>query len=82
MNFHGEKLNQNLRIVEVMRDVSERTGRSLPAIAVRWILDSVPGSVAIAGIKNESQLLSNLDALGWTLSSKDLEALNSVSGQE
>lgn len=79
VNFHGKKLAQNLRIVEVMRQISERTGRSLPAIAVRWILDSVPGSVAIAGIKNEGQLRSNVDALGWTLSLEDLEALNLVS---
>ena len=40
VNFHGEKLERNLRIVEVLRRISEAHGRSVAACAIRWILDT------------------------------------------
>lgn len=81
-NFHGDKLAHNLRIVDVMREIAADAGRSVPAVAIRWILDHLPGSVAIAGIKNVSQLESNLEALGWHLSADQLAALDAVSSSE
>lgn len=79
VNFHGEKLRHNLRIVDVLRGVSRETGRSVPAVAIRWILDRLPGSVAIVGIKNVKQLNSNLEALGWHLDADSMAALEAVS---
>ena len=80
MNFHGEKLRHNLRIVDVLRDVADEVGRSVPAVALRWILDRLPGSVALVGIKNTRQLHQNLEALGWSLPEDAVEALGVVSG--
>jgi len=79
VNFHGEKLAQNLRIVDRLRDIADEVGRSVPAVAIRWILDHVPGSVAIVGIKNERQLAANLEALGWSLDADAVAALDEVS---
>lgn len=79
VNFHGDKLAQNLRIVEVLRDVANEVGKGVPAVAIRWILDNLEGSVAIVGIKNVSQLASNVQALGWHLPDEALSALNDVS---
>ena len=39
VNFHGEKLAKNLDIVEVMRPIAEAHGVSLPAVAIRFIMD-------------------------------------------
>ena len=79
VNFHGEKLRHNLRIVDVLRRIAEEVGRSVPAVAIRWILDHLPGSVAIVGIKSQQQLESNLDAVGWTLTPAALAELDAVS---
>lgn len=81
-NFHGEKLAHNLRIVDALRGIADDVSRSVSAVAIRWILDHLPGSVAIAGIKNVSQLESNLEALGWHLSADHLAALDAVSSSE
>ncbi len=59
-NFHGTKLAENLATVERLRIVSAHTGFTLPQLAIRWALDSVPNSVAIVGIKNSAQLIDNL----------------------
>lgn len=81
VNFHGDKLAHNLRIVDVLRRISDEVGKSVPAVAIRWILDHLPGSVAIVGIKNVQQLESNLEAVGWSLPAEAIEALDSISTQ-
>jgi len=82
VNFHGDKLHHNLRIVEVLRGIAAEVGRPVPAVAIRWILDRLPNSVAMAGIKTTGQLVSNLDSLDWTLPPAHLEALTSISSME
>ena len=79
VNFHGEKLKKNLRIVNVMRAISKRTGKSLPAIAVRYILDTIPSSVVLTGIKSRQQLEDNVQALRWHLDEEDIAALKGIS---
>ena len=79
VNFHGDKLAHNLMIVEVLRQTAEQLDKSVPAVAIRWILDHLPGSVAIVGIKNVKQLESNLKAVGWSLPDEALAELDSVS---
>ena len=79
VNFHGEKLLQNLRIVDKLREIAAQTGKSVPACAIRFILDHLPESVVIAGVKRPAQLLSNLEALDWSLDADALEALDRLS---
>ncbi|WP_082804619.1 aldo/keto reductase [Rossellomorea vietnamensis] len=79
INFHGEKLKKNLEIVSVMRKISEQTGKSIPSIALRFILDHIPNSAVLAGIKNPNQLLSNLEAMEWNLSSEQINELLLIS---
>lgn len=59
INFHGEKLDRNMQTVEVLRKIATERGKSISACAIRWILDSMPGSVVIAGIKRPAQIISN-----------------------
>ena len=79
VNFHGDKLRKNLQIVDVMRAISRKTDKSLPNIAVRFILDTIPGSVVLTGIKNHKQLEDNVQSLGWHLDADDIEVLKQVS---
>lgn len=79
INFHGEKLDRNMQTVEVLRKIATERGKSISACAIRWILDSMPGSVVIAGIKRPAQIISNAEAVGWTLNSDELWELNEVS---
>lgn len=79
INFHGEKLDRNMQTVEVLRKIATERGKSISACAIRWILDSMPGSVVIAGIKRSAQIISNAEAVGWTLNSDELRELNEVS---
>lgn len=79
VNFHGDKLLKNLEIVEVLRRVAAEHGKPVSAAAVRFILDFIPGSVVLCGIKRPEQILGNAEALGWNLRREDLEALEYIS---
>ena len=79
VNFHGEKLEQNLRIVEVLKKIAANREKSVAACAIRWILDTLPESVVIAGVKRPAQLSANVEAMGWTLNEEELRELNEVS---
>ncbi len=68
VNFHGEKLVHNLRIVDYMRSMLPYyKDKTLSQLAIRWILDQIPFSIALTGIKREAQLQDNIGALGWKI---------------
>lgn len=79
VNFHGHKLEHNLKIVKKLKEISAEIGKAIPAIAIRWILDYLPNSVVIVGVKNMEQLRSNSSALGWNLTNKQIEELEEIS---
>ena len=79
VNFHGEKLEQNLRIVDVLKEIAAAHGKSVASCAIRYILDKFPKSVVIAGVKRPSQLLSNIEAMNWSLSSEEMTRLDKIS---
>lgn len=79
VNFHGEKLIKNLEIVEVMRKIAECHGKSVSAVAIRYILDTIQDSVVLCGVKRPSQLIGNLEGMDWMLSSEELKQLDEVS---
>ncbi len=79
VNFHGEKLKKNLEIVELMREIAAEHSKSVSSVAIRFILDYIPESVVLAGIKRPAQLLSNIEAFDWKLSEKQIEELKKIS---
>ena len=78
-NFYGEKLQKNLRIVEVMRPIAKTHGVPVSSVAVRWILDELPASVVITGVKTPQQAEDNAMAMAFTLTPDERAALREVS---
>ena len=78
-NFYGNKLRRNLRIVDVMRPIAEAHGVSVAAVAVRWIVDHLPKSVVIAGMKSPAQAEANAVALTFRLTQDEVAALEAAS---
>ena len=79
VNFHGDKLMKNLRIVDEMRPIAEKYGQTCASVAIRFILDYIPGSVVLCGAKSAEQITGNAQAAGWKLEKEDLEKLEAVS---
>ena len=67
-NFHGKKLEHNLRIVDYMRKIlNNYENKTLTQMAIRWILDQIPFSIALTGVKRSEQLEENIGGLGWKI---------------
>ena len=79
VNFFGEKLEKNLRIVEAMGTIAAEYSKPLSALAVRFILDRLPESVVLCGAKRPDQILSSAEAMEWSLSGEELALLDRVS---
>ena len=77
-NFHGDKLRKNVEIVENMKPLAEKLGVSLAALAVRFILDHIPGSVALVGAKNPGQIEGTMTSMDFKLLKDELEFLENI----
>ncbi len=79
-NFHGEKFEANLRIVDTINQWSELLNISVPLIALKWIRQSIPNSVPLVGIKNIEQVKGVLDLDDSKLPDEALAELSAISG--
>jgi aryl-alcohol dehydrogenase-like predicted oxidoreductase len=60
VNFHGEKLTQNLSMLRILKKISQEIGMTLPQLAIRWLLDTIPVGSVLFGAKNAEQVKDNL----------------------
>ena len=67
------------RIVDALDRVAEQTGKSIPQIALNWLLRRPTVSTVIVGARNEEQLVQNIGAVGWRLTSDQVATLDAAS---
>ncbi|MBB3308996.1 aryl-alcohol dehydrogenase-like predicted oxidoreductase [Rhizobium sp. BK196] len=66
-------------IVDVLDEIAAETGRTVPQIAINWLIGRPTVSSVIIGARNEEQLRQNLGAVGWSLTPDQIERLDAVS---
>ena len=66
-------------IVDALDEIAAETGKSVPQIAINWLLSRPTVASVIIGARNEEQLRQNLGAVGWALSKQQIEKLDRVS---
>ena len=66
-------------VVDALDAVAKETGRSVPQIALNWLLQRPTVATVIIGARNEEQLKQNLGAVGWSLSSEQVARLDQAS---
>ncbi|MBX5131390.1 aldo/keto reductase [Rhizobium lentis] len=66
-------------IIEVLDSIAAETGKTVPQIAINWLLGRPTVSSVIIGARNEDQLRQNLGAADWSLSKDQIERLDAVS---
>ena len=67
------------RVVDVLDEIAKETGKTVPQIALNWLLQRPTVSSVIIGARNEEQLRQNLGAAGWNLSADQVAKLDAVS---
>ena len=67
------------RVVDAMDEVAAETGKTLPQIALNWLLQRPTVASVLIGARDEAQLKQNLGALGWQLSADQAARLDAAS---
>jgi aryl-alcohol dehydrogenase-like predicted oxidoreductase len=67
------------KVVDALDTVAEETGKSVPQIALNWLLQRPTVASVIIGARNESQLRQNLGAAGWNLTEEQVAQLDAAS---
>src|SRR5581483_5813432 len=66
-------------VVDALDAVAAETGKTVPQVALNWLLQRPTVSSVIIGARNEEQLRQNLGATGWNLTAEQVAALDKAS---
>ena len=69
------------KVVEALEEVSRETGKTIPQVAINWLLQRPTVANVIIGARNEEQLRQNLGSVGWNLAPEQVARLNAASEQ-
>ena len=67
------------RVVDALDAIAAETGKSVPQVALNWLLQRPTVSTVLIGARNEQQLRQNLDAVGWNLDREQVARLDAAS---
>jgi aryl-alcohol dehydrogenase-like predicted oxidoreductase len=66
-------------IVEAIDEIARETGKSVPQVAINWLVQRPSVSTIIIGARNQEQLRQNLEAVKWNLTTEQVAKLDSAS---
>lgn len=67
------------RVVDAIDVVAKQTGKSVPQVALNWLLQRPTVSSVILGARNPEQLKQNLEAAGWSLTPEQVAIIDAAS---
>jgi len=67
------------RVVDALDAVARETGKTVPQVALNWLLLRPSVANVIIGARNEVQLRQNLGAVGWNLTPAQVALLDAAS---
>ena len=66
-------------VVDALDEVAAQTGKTVPQVALNWLLQRPTVSTVVIGARNEEQLQQNLGAVGWSLTAEQVARLDAAS---
>ncbi len=66
-------------VIDALFAVADEVGKTVPQVALNWLLQRPTVSNVIIGARNEEQLRQNLGAVGWNLTADQVARLDKVS---
>ncbi len=65
-------------VVDAIDEIAAETGKTVPQIAINWLLQRPTVSTVIIGARNQEQLLQNIESVGWNLTPDQVARLDSA----
>jgi aryl-alcohol dehydrogenase-like predicted oxidoreductase len=67
------------RVVDALDQIGKEVGKTVPQVALNWLLSRPTVANVIIGARTEEQLVQNLGAIGWSLSTEQIAMLDAAS---
>jgi aryl-alcohol dehydrogenase-like predicted oxidoreductase len=67
------------KVVAAIDEIASETGKTVPQIALNWLLRRPTISTLIIGARNQQQLRQNMGAIGWSLTPDQIARLDAAS---
>lgn len=67
------------RVLDVLFEIADEVGKSVPQVAINWLLQRPTVSSVLVGARDETQLRQNLGAVGWRLDESQVARLDVAS---
>ena len=71
-------MSATLELVEGLKRIAERNGRTCAQLAVSWVLRRPEIAAAIAGARRPDQIVETAPASDWNLSTEDIEDIEQL----
>lgn len=70
------------RVVDALDEIAKETSKTVPQVALNWVLCRPSVANVIIGARNEEQLRQNLGAVGWALTPEQVARLDQASAAD
>jgi len=77
-DFHEPGFTATLELVEKLRPIAERNGRTLAQLSISWVLRRPEVTAAIVGARKPEQILETAPASDWDLNEEDIEEIEQL----
>lgn len=77
-DFNGELLEKNLAIVEALKAIAERNGKTVAQLAIAWVLRKEEITAAIVGARKQKQIEETVLAGDWILGEDDIMEIEAI----
>jgi aryl-alcohol dehydrogenase-like predicted oxidoreductase len=77
-NFTEPRLSANLELVESLRAIAARHGKTVSQLAIAWVLRRSEMTAAIVGARRPDQIEQTVAGGSWTLPAEDLNAIEAL----
>jgi aryl-alcohol dehydrogenase-like predicted oxidoreductase len=68
-------------VVDAIDEVAAEVGKTIPQVAINWLLQRPTVATVVVGARNEEQLRQNLGAVGWNLTAEQVAKLDAASAR-
>jgi aryl-alcohol dehydrogenase-like predicted oxidoreductase len=76
--FKEPKYSRGLRVVELLRPIAKRYGKTVGQLAVAWVLMNDTVTAAIVGAKTNTQVEQDVGGAGWEINVEDMGTIHRV----
>jgi aryl-alcohol dehydrogenase-like predicted oxidoreductase len=78
LEFQEPQFSATLQLVDKLRPIAKRSGRTLAQLAISWVLRRSEVTTAIVGARRPDQVAETAAASSWTLSQEDIKEIEQL----